>query len=231
MNAVIEARNLVVSYGKRVALRLGDFRIGTDAGVVGLFGPNGAGKSTLLRTIVGDIGKFQGSLVVPRREAVSYLPDEPFLYSWLRVSQCVDVFRSRYSDFRTGAFEEFLDGASFSSSVKVSELSKGMSERLHLALIMSRAPQLYVLDEPLAGVDPLTRDHLLSLIKKYRIPSAPLLLSTHLISGVDSIFDEIVLISDGRLLAHDTARHLRSFGDGDLELAYKRSVSGYVKND
>ena len=113
----------------------------------------------------------------------------------------------------------------------MSELSKGMSERLHLALIMSRAPKLYVLDEPLAGVDPLTRDHLLALITKYRIPSAPLLLSTHLINGVDSIFDEIVLISDGKLLTHDTASHLRDFGDGDLELAYKRSVSGHVKND
>lgn len=231
MDAVVKAQNLVVSYGKHVALRLDDFRIGAEAGVVGLFGPNGAGKSTLLRTIVGDIARIQGKIVAPHRVVVSYLPDEPFLYPWLRVSQCVDLFRSRYDDFRTGAFEEFLEGASFSSSAKVSELSKGMSERLHLALIMSRAPKLYVLDEPLAGVDPLTRDHLLALIKKYRIPSAPLLLSTHLINGVDSIFDEIVLISDGKLLTHDTASHLRDFGDGDLELAYKRSVSGHVKND
>ena len=85
---------------------------------------------------------------------------------------------------------------------------------------------LYVLDEPLAGVDPLARDYLLELIRTLRSPEAPLLLSTHLINGVDSIFNEIVLISDGRLLTHDSADNLRALGDGDLELAYKRSVSG-----
>ena len=90
---------------------------------------------------------------------------------------------------------------------------------------MSRAPKLYVLDEPLAGVDPLARDYLLELIRTLRSPEAPLLLSTHLINGVDYIFNEIVLI-DGRLLTHDSADNLRALGDGDLELAYKRSVSG-----
>lgn len=121
MDAVVKAQNLVVSYGKHVALRLDDFRIGTEAGVVGLFGPNGAGKSTLLRTIVGDIASIQGRIVAPHRVAVSYLPDDPFLYPWLRVSQCVDLFRSRYDDFRTGAFEEFLEGGGFFLVISQSE--------------------------------------------------------------------------------------------------------------
>ena len=208
MDAVINAHGLQVAYGKHVALNLEDFRIDSQAGVVGLFGPNGAGKTTLLRTLVGDIAKFKGSLQAPNRTDISYLPDEPFLYPWLSVGQCVELF------------------SAFSASSKVRSLSKGMSERLHLALIMSRAPKLYVLDEPLAGVDPLARDYLLELIRTLRSPEAPLLLSTHLINGVDSIFNEIVLISDGRLLTHDSADNLRALGDGDLELAYKRSVSG-----
>ncbi len=100
-----------------------------------------------------------------------------------------------------------------------------MSERLHLALILSRSPELYILDEPLSGVDPLTRDHLLELVDNLRVPEAPVLLSTHLISGVEKIFDEVILISDGRILAHDTADNLRRIGDGDLEVAYKRSFA------
>ena len=153
MDAVINAHGLQVAYGKHVALNLEDFRMDSQAGVVGLFGPNGAGKTTLLRTLVGDIAKFKGSLQAPNRTDISYLPDEPFLYPWLS-------------------------------------------------------------------------DYLLELIRTLRSPKAPLLLSTHLINGVDSIFNEIVLISDGRLLTHDSADNLRALGDGDLELAYKRSVSG-----
>lgn len=192
MDAVINAHGLQVAYGKHVALNLEDFRIEPQAGVVGLFGPNGAGKTTLLRTLVGDIAKFKGSLQAPNRTDISYLPDEPFLYPWLSVGQCVELFSARHSDFRVDVFEEFLAGAAFSASSKVRSLSKGMSERLHLALIMSRAPKLYVLDEPLAGVDPLARDYLLELIRTLRSPEAPLLLSTHLINGVDSIFNEIM---------------------------------------
>lgn len=99
-----------------------------------------------------------------------------------------------------------------------------MSERLHLALIMARSPELYVLDEPLAGVDPVVRDHLLDLIAEFREPDVPLLLSTHLISGVGRIFDEVILISEGSLVAHEKAQVLREIGGGDLEVAYKRSV-------
>ncbi|WP_084403060.1 ATP-binding cassette domain-containing protein [Schaalia suimastitidis] len=226
MNTVVEAHHLRVSYGRHVALNLEQFVLDRAEGIVGVFGPNGAGKSTFLRTVVGDIVRYEGRLSVPNRAVVSYLPDEPFLYPWLTVSQCVELFRNRYPDFRTPVFEDFLSGAQFSYSSRVQSLSKGMNERLHLALVMSRAPHLYVLDEPLAGVDPLTRDHLLELIQGLRYPEAPMLLSTHLINGVDSIFDQVVLFSEGRVLRHDSAAHLRELGEGDLERAYKLSMLG-----
>ena len=94
MDAVINAHGLQVAYGKHVALNLEDFRMDSQAGVVGLFGPNGAGKTPLLRTLVGDIAKFKGSLQAPSRTDISYLPDEPFLYPWLSVGQCVELFFS-----------------------------------------------------------------------------------------------------------------------------------------
>ncbi len=198
--------------------------LSSDAGIIGLFGPNGAGKSTFLRTVAGDINEYNGVLDKPSRERIAYLPDAPFLYSWLKVSDCVGLFAHRYPDFRTEAFDEFLSGSNITYKSKVNELSKGMSERLHLALIMSRVPEMYILDEPLGGVDPLTRDHLLDLILNFKAPGAPLLLSTHLISGVDRVFDRVILISDGRLLRYDSAEKLRLLGDGDLEVAYKRSL-------
>ena len=170
MDAVINAHGLQVAYGKHVALNLR--RLSHSAGVDWSFWSKCAGKTTLLRTLVGDIAKFKGSLQAPSRTDISYLPDEPFLYPWLSVGQCVELFTARHSDFRVDVFEEFLAGAAFSASSKVRSLSKGMSERLHLALIMSRAPKLYVLDEPLAGVDPLARDYLLELIHTLRSPEA-----------------------------------------------------------
>ncbi len=225
VDMTVKAEYLKVSYGKRPVLQINELNIKKNAGVIGLFGPNGAGKSTLMRTIVGDIEKYQGSLIKPDRSEIAYLPDKPFLYPWMSVEQCAELFESRHEDFRKDVFDRFLQGSDITTSTKVKELSKGMSERLHLALILSRSPKLYMLDEPLSGVDPLTRDHLLDLVNTLRVPDAPVLLSTHLISGVEKIFDEVILISDGRILAHDTADNLRRIGDGDLEVAYKRSFA------
>ncbi len=221
----VKAEYLKVSYGRKNALQINELHINKDSGVIGLFGPNGAGKSTLMRAIAGDIDNYKGSLIKPERANIAYLPDKPFLYGWMNVGQCSDLFASRYDDFRQDVFDKFLDGSDITTTTKVKELSKGMSERLHLALIMSRSPELYILDEPLSGVDPLTRDHLLELVDTLRVPDAPVLLSTHLISGVEKIFDEVILMSDGRILAHDTADNLRRIGDGDLEIAYKRSFA------
>ncbi|WP_058234753.1 ATP-binding cassette domain-containing protein [Devriesea agamarum] len=224
-DAIVAINDLSVTYGPTIALDGVSLRIPQDAGVIGLFGPNGAGKSTMLRTVCGDIGRYKGTVTAPSRSNIAYLPDAPFLYSWLSVKQCSELYEHRYTDFRKEVFDEFLTGSKVTTASRVSALSKGMSERLHLALIMSRAPELYVLDEPLGGVDPLTRDHLLHLIMKYRSDHAPLILSTHLINGVDQVFDNVVLISDGNVLANDSAASLRDRGDGDLELAYKRIVS------
>lgn len=223
-NYVLRAQNLSVKYGSYEALHLDSLKIADTAGVVGLFGPNGAGKTTLLRTIVGDIEKHGGTLEGPGRAKIAYLPDSPFLYGWLKVKQCEQLFASRHPDFRADIFDAFLDGSKVKPDLKVGELSKGMNERLHLALIMSRSPQLYVLDEPLGGVAPIGRDQLLQLIQQLKAPNTPVLFSTHLINNVQHIFNEVVLIDSGRLVAHRGIHFLREFGEGDLEAAYKKLV-------
>ena len=224
---VLSLTDLTVSYGRVQALRGVSFDIASDSGIVGLFGPNGAGKSTTIRVLVGDIQRYGGSARIPERSRVAYLPDKPFLYRWMRVSQCADLFSSRYPDFRGEVFREFLDESGITGASRVSSLSKGMSERLHLALTMARHPDVYVLDEPLAAVDPVARDRLIDSITRLRAPGAPVLLSTHLIQGLDRIFDSVVMISGGRTLITGDLETVRSMGDGDLETAYKRIVTNH----
>lgn len=224
---VVSFRSMSVRYGRFEAIRRLSFDLLADFGVVGLFGPNGAGKTTTMRVLCGDINRYEGEAVVPSRKDIAYLPDKPFLYRWLSVEQAMMLFSSRHADFRKAVFEHFLEGSNVTMRRRVGELSKGMLERLHLALIMARAPRIYVLDEPLAGVDPLTRDRLLEIIRVSRSEGAPVLLSTHLIQGVERIFDRVMMISDGRLLALGTVEEVRRQGDGDLEQAYKRVVSSY----
>lgn len=224
---VVEGIRLSVSYGKHRAVSDMSFRVDADDGVVGMFGPNGAGKTTLFKTVCGDIGRYDGALRCPSRDEIAYLPDKPFLFSWMTVGQAIDLFSARHQDFRDDVAEEFLAGSAIKRSAPVGSLSKGMSERLHLALIMARRPRLYVLDEPLAGVDPLTRDRWIENIIEVRCQEAPMLLSTHLIEGVERVFDAVMMVVDGRLLRSGKVADVRRIGDGSLEMAFKRLVAAH----
>lgn len=197
---LINVNNLVVRYGNKIALDNLNLDVGCDEGVIGLFGQNGAGKTTFFKTLIGDIQIYDGLLTKPNREDIAFLPDKPFLYDWMTVDESISLYKSRHLDFRPEIAREFLQGSKIANKSKISSLSKGMSERLHLAITIARKPKLYILDEPLAGVDPYTREELLAMITKYRHQEAPLILSTHLISGVESIFDNIMIINDGSVL-------------------------------
>ena len=181
----------------------------------------------MFKTVCGDIGRYDGALRCPSRDEIAYLPDKPFLFSWMTVGQAIDLFSARHQDFRDDVAEEFLAGSAIKRSAPVGSLSKGMSERLHLALIMARRPRLYVLDEPLAGVDPLTRDRLIENIIEVRCQEAPMLLSTHLIEGVERVFDAVMMVVDGRLLRSGKVADVRRIGDGSLEMAFKRLVAAH----
>ena len=176
---ILTVESLGVAYGKHRALDDVSFKISDRGHVVGLFGQNGAGKTTLLRVISGLINRFEGR-VEPRGCSVGYLPDEPFLYREMTIGEAVDTCGSLFDDFDVSLARTILSELSLGERTKVRAASKGMSEQLHLAMVLSRRCQLYVFDEPLAAVDPLTRDKLLWMIRNYRTPGSTVLLSTHL---------------------------------------------------
>ena len=224
---MFDAQGLTVRYGRRAALREVSVSYQSEGRICGLFGPNGAGKTTLMNCLVGSINRYQGVLKHPPPADIAYLPDKSFLYPWLTINQCFDLFGARHRDFRREVAAEIIDGFGLEGSSKVGQCSKGMSERLHLALVVARAARYYVLDEPLAAVDPFTRDFLVEMIRAKRRPDSTVLVSTHLISDVETLFEDVMMISDGRLLCYAGASEV--CGDGeDLEAAFKRMVADHV---
>ena len=220
----IRTTGLSVRLGRREILRGMSLEIPVSGQIVGLFGPNGAGKTTLIRCLVGLVERFSGQIEVPHG-SISYMPDHAYLYDFLRVSECLDLFRARYRDFSSSRAEKIFARLGVEESRRVGELSKGMKEQLHLALTFSRSCSFYVLDEPLASVDPYTRDLLLDIILEARAPGSTILVSTHIIHEVERIFDEVVMIADGRLLVHDTVQAVRARTGMSLEDAFKREMS------
>lgn len=220
----IRTRDLSVRLGRRPVLHDLTLEIPVAGQIVGLSGPNGAGKTTLIRCLVGLVERYDGQVDVPHG-SISYMPDHAYLYDFLKVSESLDLFRARYPDFSTTRADEIFGRLGIDRSRRVGELSKGMSEQLHLALTFSRSCSLYVLDEPLAAVDPYTRDLLLDIIVEARAPGSTILVSTHIIQEVERIFDEVVMIADGRLLIHDSVDSVRSRTGLSLEEIFKREMA------
>jgi ABC-2 type transport system ATP-binding protein len=220
-NVMIRLDELSVRLGRRRVLRGLSCALQTDGRIIGLFGPNGAGKTTLLRTLVGLIGRYEGRLRIDQPESVAYLPDEPFLYPFLRLGDCVDLFATRYADFSREKAESIFDGLGLDAGLRVGECSRGMREQLHLGLLMAREARLYVFDEPLAAVDPLTREKLVTLILDHRAAGSGVLLSTHLIAEVEELVDEVLMLSEGELVLQAPVDELRRAGATTLEGLFK----------
>jgi ABC-2 type transport system ATP-binding protein len=224
-SVMIRLDELSVRLGRRRVLRRLSCVLETDGKITGLFGPNGAGKTTLLRTIVGLICRYQGRMQVDRPESVAYLPDEPFLYPFLRLDDCVDLFAARHADFSRKKAQAILDNLGLAGRLRVGECSRGMREQLHLGLLMAREARLYVFDEPLAAVDPLTREKLVALILEHRTSGSGVLLSTHLIAEVEELFDEVLMLSEGELVLQATVAELRGAGGLALEELFKTKLA------
>lgn len=184
--------------------------------IVGLLGPNGSGKTTLIKLINGLLTPDSGSVTVngnapgPKTKAeVAYLPDNIYLNSWMTVGQIVAFFQDFYQDFRPFLAYEMLERLGISPKQRLKSLSKGNKEKVCLILTMSRNAKLYVLDEPIAGVDPAARDYVISTIINNYNPGATVLISTHLISDIEQILDEVVFIQNGHILLQKTVDKIR----------------------
>ena len=215
MSELLICENLTKTYGKITALNNVNLVIPRGK-IIGLLGPNGSGKTTLIKIMNGLLTPTEGSLTisgfkpgVETKSKVSYLPDSSYLNSWMRVEQIVNMFIDFYPDFRAALAYKMLKNLDIDPTVKLKTLSKGNKEKVCLILVMSRNAELYVLDEPIAGVDPATRDYIISTIINNYNPEASVLLSTHLISDIEQILDEVIFINKGVVELHKTVDEIR----------------------
>lgn len=215
MDKLLCCENLTKQYGNIVALN--NLNLTLESGkIVGLLGPNGSGKTTLIKLINGLLTPTYGSVRIngilpgPKTKAqVAYLPDNIYLNSWMTVDQIVGFFADFYEDFRTELAYEMLARLGISPEMRLKSLSKGNKEKVCLILVMSRNAKLYVLDEPIAGVDPAARDYVLSTIINNYNPDATLLISTHLIADIEQILDEVIFIKNGNIVLQKTVDEIR----------------------
>ena len=215
MAELLRCDNLCKDFGSARALNR--LSLSFESGkIIGLLGPNGAGKTTLIKIINGLLQPTSGRIwvdgkapSVETKSIVSYLPDVNFLNNWMTVEQIIFMFADFYADFRHQLAFEMVSRLGINRKQSLRTLSKGNKEKVCLILVMSRSAKLYVLDEPIAGIDPATRDYIITTIINNYNPQASVLISTHLISDIESILDEVVFIKNGMLFMHDTVDHIR----------------------
>ena len=215
MSEILRCNSLSKSYGKVLALN--NITLTLESGkIVGLLGPNGSGKTTLIKLINGLLTPSAGEITVNGNEIgveskkdVAYLPDNSYLNSWMTVKQIVEYFCDFYEDFRPELAYEMLQRLNISPEHKLKTLSKGNKEKVCLILVMSRNAKLYVLDEPIAGVDPAARDYVISTIINNYNPEATVLISTHLISEIEQVLDDVIFIKNGEIVLHQSVDSIR----------------------
>ena len=239
MSKILTCEHLTKAYGKEKTA-LNGIDLNLDFGrIVGLLGPNGSGKTTLLKLANGllqpteGVVKIAGMIPGPEtKEIVSYLPDADWLPDWMRVEELVNMFRDFYGTpceakayigFDAAKANEMLARLNIDPKARLKTLSKGTKEKVQLVLAMSRAAKLYLLDEPLGGVDPAARDYILSTILHNYSEDAALMLSTHLIGDIEKVLDEVILLQDGKVLRQAAVDELRE-ETGESVDAYFREV-------
>ena len=213
--AVLECKDLTKHYGSAPALTHVNLTI-EPGRIVGLLGPNGSGKTTLIKLANGLLTPSEGEVLVcdmaPGKEShksVSYLPERTCIPTWMSVKQLLDFYGDFYRDFNRKAAEEMLQHLNIRLTQRIKQMSKGNREKVQLIMVMSRAAKLYLLDEPIGGVDPATRDYILSTIIGNYNPEAAVILSTHLIADVEKVLDEVIFINQGRLVLQSTVDDIR----------------------
>ncbi len=215
MSRLLVCENLSKNYGGKPALKNVNLEIQSGR-IVGLLGPNGSGKTTLIKTANGLLTPSSGRILingmepgVETKKIVSYLPDESFLNSWMTVDQIVKMFSDFYADFRTELAYKMLENLGIETTARLKTLSKGNKEKVCLILVMSRNALLYILDEPIAGVDPATRDYVIRTIINNYNPEASVVISTHLISDIEQVLDDVIFIQNGEITLTKTVDEIR----------------------
>ena len=213
--AILECRELSKRFGAVQALDMVSLKI-EPGRVVGLLGPNGSGKTTLMKLANGLLTPSGGDILIEgkapgteTKSVVSYLPDKPYLAEWMKAKQLLDFFGDFYSDFDREKATEMLVRLNIDGNMRIKEMSKGTREKVQLILVMSRKALLYLLDEPIGGVDPATRDYILDTIIRNYNPEAAVLISTHLIADVEQVLDDVIFINQGKIVLESSVDAIR----------------------
>ena len=204
------------NYGHEVALM--DVSLNIQPGrIIGLLGPNGSGKTTIIKLINGLLQPSLGNIYIhgqlpspASKKVVSYLPDTTYLSENIKISDAISYFQDFYADFNVQRAYQLLNDLHLHPNQKLNSLSKGNKEKVQLILVMSREADLYVLDEPIGGVDPAARDYILRTIIQNRRPNSSVLISTHLIADIEQVLDEAIFINQGRILLHENTTVMRN---------------------
>jgi len=213
--AILKCEGLTKSYGRKTALR--NLSLSVEPGrIVGLLGPNGSGKTTLIKIATGLLTATSGTVSIdnnmPGQETkavTSYLPEITYLNDWMKVSQLVKFFDDFYSDFDSEKAYEMLKNLDIDENESLKSLSKGTKEKVQLILVMARNAKLYLLDEPIGGVDPAARDYILNTIIRNYNPEASVIISTHLISDIEQVLDDVIFLKNGEIALATSVDELR----------------------
>lgn len=231
MENLVEIKKLSKNYFNKKALDNLDLTI-EEGKVLGILGPNGSGKTTLIKILTGLLRQSKGEVLIDghkvgvyTKSIVSYLPDRNFLYNWMTIEDAFKFYSDFYSDFDLKRWEELLDFMKLGKDMKITSLSKGMTEKLNLTLVLSRKAKLYILDEPIAGVDPVARDQILDAIIKNYDSNSSMIITTHLVRDMENLFDDVAFLKDGEVILKGNAEELREEKGKSIDEIYKEIFS------
>lgn len=227
MSKLLEIKNVSKKYGKKEVLK--DVTLSLESGkIIGLCGPNGSGKTTLIKSIVGLLKDYNGEILIdgkpvgPETKAmVSYLPDIDSLSGNTTGHKISSLYADMYEDFDINLLEDLFVKMKLDGKMMVSQMSKGMREKFQLALCLSRKAHIYILDEPIAGVDPASRDSIIETIIETYIDDALLLISTHLIQDIEPVLEEVIFLNEGVVTLHDNCDVLREQHDKSIDALFR----------
>lgn len=224
---MIELKHLSKHYKDTPALK--DVNLNLKPGqIVGLLGPNGSGKTTLIKILNGLLRDYTGEVSIDgeavgvhSKSLISYLPDQTYLANWMTGEKAIDLFKDMYADFDEARLRELLDKLKIDVKQPMKKMSKGMKERFQLALVMARKAKIYILDEPIGGVDPAARELILATILDNYAPDSLVLISTHIISEIEQIFDTVIFLKEGEVYLCDEVDQLRQTHGNSIDELFK----------
>lgn len=223
---MIEIKNLSKSYGKTQALV--NVNLSLTPGIIGLLGPNGSGKTTMIKILNGLLRDYKGEVRIEgmnvsdkTKAIVSYLPDRNYLPNWTNAEGAITIFKDLYEDFDEAKMRSLLDKLNLNPKQPMKTMSKGMKEKFQLALVMSRNALIYILDEPIGGVDPAARELILKTILENYAQGSMVIISTHLIADIEHIFDSVIFLKEGQVVLHDEVDKVRAEKGSSIEEYFK----------